>query len=112
MGSVYLLLEVDKNGGEYFKIGITKRNIDSRISELQTGNPNKISLLKSYDSKNYKQIEKWLHTTYTNQKSETDNEWFSLDDDQVINFINSCKKADEVMSVLKESNPFFELPTN
>ena len=38
-GFVYLLCD-----GEHFKIGMTKKDIYKRISELQTGNPNEIWL--------------------------------------------------------------------
>jgi hypothetical protein len=59
MGYIYLILQTDSNYLESFKIGITK--INQKGKQLQTGNPNKISLLKSYKSDNYLKIERWLH---------------------------------------------------
>ena len=108
MGYVYLLLEVDKDGNERHKIGVTKRDINKRICELQTGNSNVISLMKSYETNNYIKLEKWLHGNFHLQKTEADNEWFTLTDDQVINFIEECKKADEIISFMKENNPFYK----
>ena len=61
MGYVYLILEVDKDGYERHKIGITKNNPEKRVKQLQTGNSNVIRLLHTYESKNYKHVEKWLH---------------------------------------------------
>ena len=49
MGYVYLILEIDKNGEETYKIGITKNDPIKRQKNLQTGNPNKIQVLNFYD---------------------------------------------------------------
>ena len=108
MGYLYLLLEVDKDGNERHKIGITKRNVDIRCKELQTGNSNVISLLKTYETNNYIKLEKWLHGNFHSQKTEADNEWFTLTDDQVTNFIAECKKTDELITFMKENNPFYK----
>ena len=40
MGKVYLIMSVDEHGNEKFKIGTTKRDVITRIKELQTGNSN------------------------------------------------------------------------
>jgi hypothetical protein len=107
MGYVYLLLSVDSKGDETYKIGITKRDIKIRISELQTGNPNKISLHKKYESKNYLKVEQWLHRKYQT-KTEAKNEWRTLTDEQIFSFIEDCKEADRNISFLLENNPFFD----
>ena len=107
-GIVYLLVEVDKNGDERHKIGITKRNVDERIRELQTGNSNVIRLLQTYESPNYKKVEQWLHSRFSGLKTETNNEWFKLNDDQVLGFQDICKKLDETIQLLLKENPFFK----
>jgi len=107
MGYVYLLLEVDKDGYERHKIGITKRKVSTRVKELQTGNSNVISILKSYESINYQRVEHWLHQIYANQKTETDNEWFLLTDEQVNDFIKTCEETESKVKYLIENNPFF-----
>lgn len=82
MGHVYLLMSTDSDGQvELFKIGITKNSIEKRIKFLSTGNPNTITLIKSYTSKNYKEIEKWLHSRYSLNKTLSKNEWFHLTDE-------------------------------
>jgi hypothetical protein len=107
MGYVYLLLSIDPNGEETYKIGITKRDIKIRISELQTGNPNKISLHRKYESKNYLKVERWLHRKYQ-IKTEAKNEWRTLTDEQVFSFLDDCKTADDNIQFLLDNNSFFE----
>jgi hypothetical protein len=105
MGYVYLLMSTDSDGlKELFKIGITKSSIEKRIKSLTTGNPNKIILLNSYNSKNYKEIEKWLHTKYSLSKTQSDNEWFFLTDEQVINFIDTCEKIESTIKLIKSTS--------
>lgn len=107
MGNVYLLMSTDSDGEkELFKIGVTKSQIEKRIKSLSTGNPNKITLLKSYYSKNYKEIEKWLHSRYSLNKTESKNEWFYLTNEQVLNFVETCKKIDETINLIKSTNTF------
>jgi len=108
MGIVYLLLETDKYGYERHKIGMTKRNPEQRVKELSTGNSNLITLLHYFESINYKNIEKMLHVKFNAQKTEANNEWFTLEDNQVLNFITTCKEIDKTVKLLKENNPFYK----
>src|ERR1039458_3826030 len=108
MGYVYLLLVVDNNSEEHYKIGITKNNPTKRQTQLQTGNSNKISVLNFYESINYKKVEQWLHNKYANSKTGANNEWFILTDEEVLSFKYTCKKADDIISLLKEENPFYK----
>lgn len=106
MGYVYLFLETDSAGLETYKIGITKNDPKKRIKQLQTGNPRKIDLLKSYSSENYLKVERWLHRKYF-VKTEAKNEWRSLSNEEVFSFIEDCKEADKNISFLLENNPFY-----
>lgn len=108
MGFVYLILEVDKNGDEFYKIGISKNTPEKRLKQLKTGNPNRIEILKSYESINYKKIEQWLHTKYSFNKTEANNEWFNLNDSDVLNFIENCKEIESTINFLLKENPFFK----
>ena len=108
MGIVYLLLSVDVTGNEVYKIGVTKNTTTKRISQLSTGNSDRIQLLKEYKSKNYKKIEKMLHVKYAPYKTEANNEWFSLEASDVISFLYECKKADDTISFLLKNNPFYK----
>ena len=106
MGYVYLLCQVDAVGQETFKIGISKNDPAIRLKNLQTGNPNKISVLKQYESENYKNVEKLLHRKYHANKTLADNEWFSLSNEDVNYFIFECEKANNMIIFLKENNHF------
>lgn len=107
MGYVYLFLEVDIQGNEAFKIGITKNDPEKRIKQLQTGNSNKLSVLKSYQSPNYLKVEQWLHRKYS-IKTEAGNEFRHLTDEEVMSFLDDCKKADETITFMKANNPFYK----
>jgi hypothetical protein len=107
MGYIYLLLQIDNNNEETYKIGVTKRNVNIRVSELQTGNPNKISLHKMYESKNYLKVEQWLHRQYQT-KTEAKNEWRILTDEQVFSFIDDCKRADDNIQFLLDNNSLYK----
>ena len=105
MGNVYLLMSTDTDGEtELFKIGITKLSVEKRIKTLSTGNPNKIVLINSYYSNNYKDIEKWLHSRYSSNKTQSKNEWFYLTDEQVLNFTDTCKKIDETINDMNSTS--------
>ena len=108
MGYVYLILEVDKDGNEAHKIGITKNDPSARVKQLQTGNSRKISILNLYESPNYKTVEKWLHKKYEMLKTESGNEFFTVPNDDVINFKSMCKKIDETAQMLIKENHFFK----
>ena len=108
MGYVYLILEVNEQGEENHKIGISKNKPEKRLKQLKTGNPNRIDILKFYESENYKHIEKWLHSKFYNKKTLAENEWFKLSNEDVLNFIETCKKIDESVSYLLKENPFYK----
>ena len=107
MGYVYLLLQLDFEGNESYKIGVTKRDVNIRVSELQTGNPNKISLHRKYESPNYLKVEKWLHKKYQT-KPEAKNEWRTLTNEQVFSFHDDCQAADDNIQFLLDNNSFYK----
>jgi hypothetical protein len=107
MGYVYLLLQLDFEGNESYKIGITKNDPNLRCKQLQTGNPNKISLHRKYESKNYLKVERWLHRKYQ-IKTEAKNEWRTLTDEQVFSFLDDCQVADDNIQFLLENNSLYE----
>lgn len=108
-GIVYLLscFDIDSCSTSY-KIGITTRKTSIRIKEHQTGNPNKISMLREYKTKNYFKVEKWLHRKYGSQTTEADNEWRFLTDEQVLSFLDDCKEADETINFLLDNNSLYD----
>lgn len=108
MGYVYLLLSISNDGIESHKIGVTKRDPKIRIKELSTGNPNKISLLRAYESTNYLKVERWMHRQYFASKTEAKNEWRTLTNEQVFSFIDDCKNAEDNIQFLLDHNSLFE----
>jgi hypothetical protein len=98
-GFVYLLCD-----GERFKIGMTKhKDIQKRIKELQTGNPNEIWLHSYYETDYPLKIEKMMHGKHA--PSNIKNEWFDLNVSQVFNFKEECKQCEEILKALHD-NPF------
>ena len=103
MKIVYLLEEC----GDYprYKIGVTKGTPEKRVKGLQTGNPNKIIVAKTFPSEFNTMIESKLHRYYQSKRKE--GEWFELDSEDVDNFINDCQQIHDVFDMLKKSgNPF------
>ena len=107
MGFIYLLT-TNNGDSEAHKIGITKNSVLKRLKQLQTGNSNKIEILHIYESNNYKLVEKWLHGRFNMNKTGSDNEWFYLSNEDVINFINICKKGDDIVTLMLKENHFFK----
>lgn len=98
-GYVYLLTD-----GEFYKIGVTRGSIQKRISKLQTGNPNDITIVKYYQTEHPFKLESALHARHSHQR--INNEWFDLTLDDVTSFNQECEKIDQMFDQLKD-NPFF-----
>jgi len=52
-------------------------------------------------------FEKWLHSKFYNKKTLSENEWFKLSDEDVINFLDTCKKMDDTIEMLIRENSFY-----
>jgi len=102
MGFIYLLNMV---GTDYYKIGITKRDLKKRINELQTGCPDKIELINHFECTYYYKVESWLHRIYKNKR--LNGEWFILDDADVNDFINKCETLHDNVVLLINENPYY-----
>jgi len=105
-GYVYLMTDWGSTP-EKFKIGITKNDPKIRLKQHQTSSANEIVLLRKYKSKNYRKIETNLKKVYKQYSTEGGTEWYELPNDIVVNFINECKKVDEMFELLKD-NPFMK----
>lgn len=100
MKIIYLIRAYD---GKY-KIGITK-NIYKRVQQLQTGNPEILTIQSQYQSEMASKIESVLHRMYRHKKIK--GEWFLMDIDDEVNFIDNCRKIEENLTILKQSeNPY------
>jgi hypothetical protein len=102
MGTVYLL---NAYGTDNYKIGITKRDINKRIKQLQTGCPDEIVLIKKFDCEHYRKVEGWLHRLHAAKRVE--GEWFVLEDSDIHLFESDCKKYNDIVQLLTEDNTFY-----
>lgn len=102
MGKVYLLANDEWS---QFKIGISTKDIDSRLKSLKTGNGSKITLIKSFDTIHHRKVEKWMHNKHYSKRLV--GEWFALNDNDITNFVSDCQKAHDIFQCLIDSgNPF------
>ena len=101
MGFVYLLT----NDYAHYKIGITTRTIEKRLRELQTGNSEKIEVVKFYKTEHYFALESWLHRKFGVKRLE--GEWFELTSEDIKNFSSNCQRGHDIFEMLINSgNPF------
>lgn len=107
MSYVYLIQDWSSEIPKY-KIGITKNSVEERLKSLQTGSSGELVISRIYESENYRKIESWLHKKYKYKSTDGGKEWFYLEDKDVLNFINICKKVDDNINLLKEQNPFYK----
>lgn len=102
-GNVYLLKIISDD--KYYKIGITKNNVISRVKQLQTGNSETIEIESEYRTDNYLKVEKMLHNKFDTRNIR--GEWFQLKQEHVDGFKEYCMLFDKTISILKSSgNPF------
>lgn len=62
--------------GNFCKIGVTDNDVNTRIKKLQTGNPNKITLLTSIACKHPYTIESFLHSLFVTKHIH--GEWYDI----------------------------------
>lgn len=103
MGSVYLLGDSEKEG--FFKIGVTRGDIQKRIKKLQTGNGGEIYLVSHYETEHPFLMEKMLHTKFCGGK--VLNEWFSLTTEEIVGFKETCEEIQKNIDALQD-NYFFQ----
>lgn len=101
-GYVYLICD---NKNEVFKIGITKKSIEKRIKELQTGNSTELFITNYHETKYPYLIESMLHNHFC--ANNVLNEWFELKHEDVMNFTEICNMMEDRIELLKD-NPFFQ----
>ena len=83
MKKIYII----SSGNHLFKIGVSKCP-SQRLSQLQTGNPNKLKILFqcSINGADTYKVENTIHKYLKELKNKhVLNEWFRLTDDEVVN---------------------------
>lgn len=103
MGNVYLI--GDKNRFGYYKIGATRGDVKRRLKTLQTGNSGELFIEKIHETKHPFIVENILHNRLTHKR--TNNEWYDLELEDVINFAKNCDDIEEIIETMKD-NPFFK----
>ena len=108
-GYVYLLCDPSN---DLFKIGVTRSPKGKRFKQLQTGNGTELILRYLYPCEYPFELEKILHRKFSYKREL--GEWFLLDVDDVIGFMDICKKEDELMHTvfeiqdkLKSGKPYY-----
>jgi len=87
---------------KHYKIGYTKRKVETRLKELKTGNPATFNIEKVYVADQYgASIESRLHDRFKFKKVE--GEWFLLEKEDIDNFENYCEQYYENFELLKEN---------
>lgn len=61
----------------FYKIGQTNVRLQSRIDQLQMGNPFKVELVMAIRNPNYKALEKQFHQKFSHKRKR--GEWFALE---------------------------------
>ena len=104
MGFVYLIGEASTPN--LFKIGSTrKKDINDRMRQLQTGNPDELYLSRCFETDEPFKVEHNLHFVLGEENFH--GEWFSVEDGFEDRFMDLCEKAQIMVDSLRE-NPFFK----
>jgi predicted GIY-YIG superfamily endonuclease len=95
MKHIYLL---KLESSDSYKIGISK-DPKKRIKQLQTGSPDNILLVCSYESKWANKIESALHRRYT--MNNINREWFHFENFTKDYFLSECLTIDNNFKFLE-----------
>lgn len=100
MYNVYLI-SAEINNEKLYKIGFTRREVNKRLKELKTGNPADFRIVETFKSDYGTKIESQIHKIFNYKK--VDGEWFSLTDEDIVNFTNICEKIEDNLKLLKNN---------
>jgi hypothetical protein len=100
MNKVYLIKTQDDI--TRYKIGYTKRSVEKRIKEFKTGNSNDFQIVSVFESNWATKIEANLHVRFKSKN--IGGEWFSLSEQEVVNFYTECQKLHDIFDLLSKNN--------
>lgn len=103
---IYLIKSESSLGEEIYKIGLTKKDPNKRLKQLQTGNPNILKIVHIFESNFANLLESTLHKVYEIKR--VNGEWFEMDDTEINNFLSLCEKTENNFNILAESNTYFQ----
>lgn len=105
MAYVYLINKLDS---KEYKIGVTKTDPYKRMKQLQTGSGSVLQLINFFKTDTPYKLEKLLHIYFANRKTEAENEWFVLEDEEVFDFKKLCESRQETINYMLQNNPFYK----
>jgi len=100
MDFIYLL-ESYNEFETIYKIGFSK-NVDKRLKQHKTSNPNELNMIKKFQTNHKRKIETSLHNLYVHKK--IDGEWFKLDYNDILNFDKLCNNLEKSFDCLNSKN--------
>ena len=84
---------------------MSTKELNKRLKSLKTGNGSEIFVVNSFETIHHRKVEKWLHNKYNSKR--LIGEWFSLSDEDIVNFKSDCQKAHNAFEYLiNDDNPF------
>lgn len=106
MTSFVYLLEADNPHETRYKIGFSnKKDLKDRVRQLKTGNPDQLTILKTFETKHKRKLETAFHNLYSGKRIA--GEWFALEPYDVINFLKNCNQLEHNFDLLAASdNPY------
>lgn len=99
----YVYLMQSGNSTRY-KIGYTGRDPRKRSPELQTGNPDAVTLIDVIECADGRTVEKSLHRAYRHYQMPNSKEWFDFSCQQVVSHFKECWQRLKTESLTHATN--------
>jgi predicted GIY-YIG superfamily endonuclease len=95
---VYLIKSSETS---YYKIGYSA-NPSQRLKQLQTGCPDELLMIETFQSQHARRIEYALHNSYSHARKH--NEWFDLAIEDEVKFKSLCESIESNLILLENLN--------
>lgn len=99
MQYIYLISTTEEH--PKYKIGRSK-DPNKRLLQLQTSNASILEIIHIFPSKYVTLLESKLHRMFKN--TDSNNEWFNLEQHEIENFLKTCQKIENVHLVLEDNS--------
>lgn len=91
------ILKVNSDG--IYKVGVSK-NVERRVKQLQTGNPEPIEIVKTFLSEYPYKIESLLHRRF--KRNQVQGECYYLSEQDIQTFEENCAISERNLSIMEE----------
>jgi hypothetical protein len=102
--NIYLIC-ASINGEKLYKIGYTRRKIETRLNEFKTANASELHIVDFFKSQWATKIEASLHRIFKQKKVR--GEWFMLSEKDIKAFKGYCQTIHDNFEYIKEHNTYF-----